>query len=439
MAKLKVGAQLGAWTLQPDPNGGGALKSGPTQVWWAAKTHGHIGVLKFCADPGKAPTPKPSSYARQRFEQELDLMKTLQGVPGVLPLLDVDPTGHREWFVTEKAKMLVEHFGSTPNLWPVIEAFAELATTLADLNQTHDVTHRDIKPDNLFWLNGHALLGDFGIAHHADNAGLTTAGVKAGPWGYIAPEALINDDVKNWRPADVYSLAKCLWKAARGQPYPPQGTLYVFEKQNSLYPVGGDPALELAQLLESCTAYDVHARPSMREVSDELQVWLTDNPASTIVKPNLTKYGSFLDRGYAVRKAAQAGEDAIVEDCVHGLMNPLRDCLSGPTDLDHASASGLDPDQAVVHRITRGDPDYVCDFSATLNLLWNDHPNIRVIAQGIGDNQDATYFGQWQTRPDADASWQSASPLRSTSGRLWFPSDYSTRAWLSNQLAADKP
>jgi serine/threonine protein kinase len=439
MARLKAGAQLGIWTLKPDPTRGGALKSGPTQVWFASNAHGQTGVLKFCADPAKGPTAKAASYSRQRFVQELDLMKKLQGAPGVLPVLDVDPTGHREWFVTQKATMLADHFGSTPGLWLVVNAFGELATTLADLVQTHDITHRDIKPDNLFWLNGHALLGDFGIAHHADNAGLTVAGVKAGPWGYIAPEALNNDDVKDWKPADVWSLAKCLWKIARAQPYPPQGTLYVFETQNSLYPVGGVPAFELARLLEACTTYEPLGRPSMRDLCDELRCWLTDNPASSIIKPNPARYEGFLDRGYTMRKAAQGGRDAIVEDCVRGLMNPLRKCLTGPTDLNHASAADLDPGQTIVDRVTHGDPDYASEFSATLNLLWNDHPNIRVIVQGIGDNEDATYYGQWQTRPGVGSLWQPASPMRYTRGRLWFPSDYSTRAWLSQQLAADKP
>ncbi len=56
------------------------------------------------------------------------------------------------------------------------------AGTLAEIVRTHDVTHRDIRPDNLFWLDGHRVIGDFGIAHHADSAGLTEVGIKAGSW-----------------------------------------------------------------------------------------------------------------------------------------------------------------------------------------------------------------------------------------------------------------
>jgi serine/threonine protein kinase len=59
------------------------------------------------------------------------------------------------------------------------------AGTLAEIVRTHDVTHRDIRPDNLFWLDGHRVIGDLGIAHHADSAGLTEVGIKAGSWGYL--------------------------------------------------------------------------------------------------------------------------------------------------------------------------------------------------------------------------------------------------------------
>ncbi|HEY0166587.1 MAG TPA: protein kinase [Jatrophihabitans sp.] len=439
MAKLNAGAQLGSWTLVADPENGGALKNGSTHVWRAADASGRAGVLKFCADPAKALEPKQPSYSRKRFVQELNLMKTLQGTPGVLPVLDVDPSSHSEWFVTQEATLLGDHFGVVPDLWAVVDAFAELAATLTDLIQTHRITHRDIKPDNLFWLDGHAVLGDFGIAHHPSNAGITDAGTKAGPWGYIAPEALNNDNVRNWAPVDVYSLAKCLWKFAMGEPYPPQGTLHVFEKQNSLYPVGGDAAFELARLMEVCTMHAPHTRPSMRDVCDELKCWLADNPADTITKPDPSKYPSFFDRGYSMRKAARGGEDLIVENCVRGIMNPLRQCLSGPTDLVDASASDLKPPQAIIDHVTHGDPDYASEFDATLGLEWNDHPTLRVIVQGIGDNDEATYYGQWQTRPDPNSPWTPATPIRHTSGRLWFPTDYSTRAWLSQQLAADKP
>lgn len=94
--------------------------------------------------------------------------------------------------MTRKATLLTDHFGPEPSLWFVIAAVAELANSLDSLNSALGITHRDIKPDNLFWLDGHALLGDFGIARgpNSDLMNLTADGRKLGSWGYIAPEAL---------------------------------------------------------------------------------------------------------------------------------------------------------------------------------------------------------------------------------------------------------
>jgi serine/threonine protein kinase len=315
----------------------------------------------------------------------------------------------------------------------------ELASTLADLNRHHGVTHRDIKPDNLFWLEGHAMVGDFGIAHHVDNAALTDAGNKAGPWGYIAPEALNNGGVDNWAPADVYSLAKSLWKFATGDPYPPQGTLLVFERHNCLHRVGGKAAFKLARLLEVCTAHNPHDRPSMRVLRDELQCWLNEHPADTVARPKPTKNASFYDPGHIMRKAARGGEDAIVDRCVRDILNPLRELFPGSSELTPASAGDLHPTAEIEHLVTQGDPDYMRDFDATLGLEWLHHPEARVIVQGIGTNDDAVYYGQWQTRPTAGGPWTPATPMRHTSGRLWFPTDHSARSMLSTQLADDKP
>ena len=437
MAKLKPGARIGTWTLMADSKTGRWLKGPPVEVWWATDGTGREGVLKYCADPVAFAKPKKPSYHRKRFFLEVAKMKALRGVPGVLPVLDIDPTPAAEWFVTQRATLLADHFGSSPALWDVVEAIAQIASTLADLNQVHDITHRDIKPDNLFWLNGKPLVGDFGIAHHQDSAGLTDVGRKMGPWGYIAPEALNNDDVRDWGPADVHALAKCLWKFAKGDAYPQQGPLYVFEDANNLYWEGGKPALQLARLLEASTSLRTRERPTMRDFRDELRCWLNDHHASTTASPARTNLRRWFEPGRDFQKASRGGDDAIAEHCVRDILNPVRPCLPSPTKLDAASAADLQPTQDLILSVTGGDPDWAAEFSATLALESEQLANVRVIVQGVGEDEGATYFGQWQTRADEHAAWQPASPMRHTSGRMWFPTDFSTRAWMSSELAAD--
>ena len=56
-----------------------------------------------------------------------------------------------------------ERFGPSPDLSEVVEAVAHLASTLIIL-AGQGIAHRDLKPPNLFWLDGEAVLGDLGIA-----------------------------------------------------------------------------------------------------------------------------------------------------------------------------------------------------------------------------------------------------------------------------------
>jgi serine/threonine protein kinase len=84
-------------------------------------------------------------------------------------------------------------------------------------------SHRDIKPNNIFKFNEVWCLGDFGLVDFSEKGELTRKGEKLGPALYIAPEMLNEAAHADGTRADVYSLAKLLWKLATGQKYPLQG------------------------------------------------------------------------------------------------------------------------------------------------------------------------------------------------------------------------
>jgi serine/threonine protein kinase len=364
-------------------------------------------------------------------------MKQLRGEPGLLQVLDLDTASTPHWFVTAEATLLDDHFAASRDLRRVVEAVAHLSTTLTRLHEL-DITHRDLKPDNLFWHDDEALLGDFGIAGLQDHMSLTDAGRKHGPWGYIAPEALNNDGLKNWAPADVYSLAKCLWKIARGENFPPQGTLYIREPDTSLLRVGGAPGLELGRLLELATAQRPHERPLMRDIRDELGVWLTQHPEGSVVPPQPTRRVHFSAREHLQRRAEARGAEGIARDCVHSVLDPLRPLRPGATQVTDANAGEIEAPPDVIQAITRGDPDWAPDFNPTLQLVWDDYPNQRVVGQAVGEHDFATYLAQWQHQ-DPEESWQAITPLRVATGAMWFPSDLAARTQLTDQLADDAP
>lgn len=120
------------------------------------------------------------------------------------------------------AESLKDHLGDERALEEVVSAIHEIAVTLAAL-AGESIGHRDIKPRNLYWHNGRAVVGDFGLADFPGKDSITVEGRKLGPQYYIAPEMLSDAARASPHPADVYSVAKTLWVLATGQNYPPPG------------------------------------------------------------------------------------------------------------------------------------------------------------------------------------------------------------------------
>lgn len=97
---------------------------------------------------------------------------------------------------------------------------------MEDLETLHrkGLLHRDIKPDNIFWIHGKATLGDIGLV--TDGTHTTLAGTP----GFLAPELLAG--LREYRKEDdYYALGKVIYCAVTGLPvshypeFPDSGTL----------------------------------------------------------------------------------------------------------------------------------------------------------------------------------------------------------------------
>jgi serine/threonine protein kinase len=411
---------LGIWTL--DVNG-----NYTNDVWAAHDTNGRAGVIKTAR--GKR-TPWP-----QRFAHEVETIEALQDLPGVLRLLDRDPATPPTWMATEKAETLQQHLGDQPELGSVVALFADIADTLTEA-AARGVAHRDIKPDNLFYARGRAVVGDFGLATGHDQVGLTGHGDRVGPANFCAPEALEANDTIDWFAADVFAFAKTLWVAAAGNTYPPQGPLLIRRSEADLSPYAGRASEDLARLLEIATLDNPRHRPNMTDLRDELRTWLQLHPAGTTQRPTGPQFRTAYSEFLSTRAIDAGGTPKIVDHAVDQLLHHCQEAGPSHGNVSSDPAADIDPQWG---RLAHGDPDWAPEHVTIKKLSWEGVGAVRLVAVAVLDAPDDLFYDlSWQTRTSGTTTW--TITWRSDNlVRMRLPSDIAEQARLADQALRHIP
>jgi serine/threonine-protein kinase len=121
---------------------------------------------------------------------------------------------------------------------PLVEAVTYLLQTCEAIAEAHalDIVHRDIKPNNLFLVDGGSSIKvlDFGISKQptTDGSELTGTNVMLGTLSYMSPEQMQHSKRVDAR-SDVWSMGVVFYELVTGQvPFPGQG---VFEIVTEIY------------------------------------------------------------------------------------------------------------------------------------------------------------------------------------------------------------
>jgi len=88
-----------------------------------------------------------------------------------------------------------------------------------DFAHRNGFVHRDVKPENILFADGHAVLADFGVARACSDADaqVTEVGLAVGTPEYMSPEQASGESELG--PAsDVYSLACVVYEMLGGEP-----------------------------------------------------------------------------------------------------------------------------------------------------------------------------------------------------------------------------
>jgi serine/threonine protein kinase len=226
----------------------------------------------------------PDETSRRRLAEEGRLAASLTH-PGIVKVYDVVPDGETpalimELIEGESLDVRLARDGAVP---PRVAASigADVAEALAEAHR-QGIIHRDVKPSNiLIDQEGHAHLGDFGIAHSLGPAveRLTLSGTVVGTLAYIAPEQLAGGEVGPR--TDLYGLGAVLFEMLTGRPpfeATSQVTLAAAQAAGPPEMPGVDPAL--AEITRACLANAPAERPpDADEVAAILRSISTLNPA----------------------------------------------------------------------------------------------------------------------------------------------------------------
>ena len=166
-----------------------------------------------------------ASFGAERFLREIQLAARLTH-PHILPLLDSGTADGVPFYVMpfvdgEDVRAWLDRDGRLG----VADA-VQIAREVADaLNYAHaaDVLHRDVKPENILMLAGHAVMLDFGVARAMSasmeedaSADGEAAGMAVGTPAYMSPEQAAGEPGIDGR-SDQYGLGLMLWEMLAGE------------------------------------------------------------------------------------------------------------------------------------------------------------------------------------------------------------------------------
>jgi len=159
----------------------------------------------------------------ERFLREVAIVAKLSH-PHILPLFASGKAAGFLYFVmpyvageTLRARIDRE---KQLSLDEVVSITREVADAL-EYAHRHDIVHRDVKPENILFDEGHAVVADFGVARAiaaaAPGGTLTEAGVAVGTLHYMSPEQASGDRHLDGR-VDVYALGCVVYEMVAGVP-----------------------------------------------------------------------------------------------------------------------------------------------------------------------------------------------------------------------------
>ncbi len=283
-----------------------------------------------------------ASVDANRFSREIQIVARLSH-PHIVPLIDSGETAGVLYYVSAyvpggSLRDRLERDGQLP-ISDALRIAGEIGSALAYAHR-NDFVHRDVKPENILFADGLAVLADFGIATACCEPGtepITANGIAIGTPAYMSPEQASGESNLDPR-SDVYSLACVLYEMLTGRP-PFQGNSLRATMVQHL--TATPPALRAARpevppAVESAIARALAKDPNDRfaSVSDFITaLGTTDEP-----RP---RFSASATRAIAVLPFVNASPEPDNEYLSDGITDELIDALAKVSGLRVASRTSV--------------------------------------------------------------------------------------------------
>jgi serine/threonine protein kinase len=217
--------------------------------------------------------------------------------PSAVTVYDVVEEDGRPWIVMEllPPRTLADVLAVEGPLAPgrVARIGLDLLDALTTAHQA-GVLHRDVKPGNILFADGRAVLVDFGIATLDGDASLTSTGLLLGSPAFMSPER-----ARGERPtpaSDLWSLGATLFTAVEGvSPFRRDGQLPTLAAVVTQDAPPAEHAGPLRALLAGLLARDPADRPTAAQTRARLVGALSADAELTAAAPGVDPYDDLYD------------------------------------------------------------------------------------------------------------------------------------------------
>ena len=321
------------------------------------RKHGRKVAIKVLR-PGLA-----ASLGAERFLREIGIAARLAH-PHIVPLIDSGEANGMLYYVQPfvPGGSLRERLDTEKRL-AVKETLRIAQEVGAGLDYAHRnrFVHRDVKPENVLFADGHALLADFGVARvysASETEGVTDAGIAVGTPEYMSPEQA-SGEPNVGSASDVYSLACVVYEMLTGEPpVRGKGARATLAKQVTDVPrpvraLRPDAPAHIERTLARALAKDPGERfPTVAEFVAALQH----------EQPGAGTIGSVIGRSIAVLPFVNASPDRENEYLSDGITDELINALAKVDGLRVASRTSV--------FALKGKPQDVRAIGALLGAAW---------------------------------------------------------------------